>query len=167
MPYLTSTHQTPPAYVHQGDMLHPTAEAIASNDTARLAELDLWPHVTAEGPAPLGYTDWTLADGVYSRQPAGTPEEIAAALAAQAEAELIARRAAMTCTPRQARLALHEHGILNAVEDFVQAGDSRLYIEWNYATEIKRTWPPVAEFAVANDISDETLDGLFELAATL
>lgn len=82
-------------------------------------------------------------------------------------AEMTARRSKMVVTPRQARLALHEHGILNAVEDFVQAGDSRLYIEWNYATEIRRSWPPVAEFAVANDISDETLDGLFELAATL
>ena len=66
MIYLTSTHQTPPAYVHQGDMLHPTAEAIAANDTARLAELDIWPHVTIEGLAPLGYTDWVFADGVIT-----------------------------------------------------------------------------------------------------
>ena len=77
------------------------------------------------------------------------------------------RRAAMTCTPRQARLALAQHGLLSAVEDYVYNGNETLKIEWAFATEIRRTWPPVAEFAVANDISDETLDGLFELAATL
>ena len=167
MQYLTATHQTPPAYVHQGDMLHPTAEAIATNDTARLAELDLWPHVTVDGPAPLGYTDWIFADGVYTRQPAGTPEEIAAALEQQAAEQLAQRRAAMTCTPRQARLALSQQGLLAAVEAFVQSGSEALRIEWQYATEIRRTWPPVAEFAAANDISDEALDALFEQAATL
>ena len=77
------------------------------------------------------------------------------------------RRAAMTCTPRQARLALSQQGLLSAVEAFVAAGSEALKIEWQYATEIRRTWPPVAEFAVATDLSDETLDALFELAATL
>ena len=167
MQYLTATHQTPPAYVHQGDMLHPTAEAIATNDTARLAELDLWPHVTVDGPAPLGYTDWTLADGIYTRQPDGTPEEIAAALEQQAAEQIAQRRASLSCTPRQARLALSQQGLLSAVEAFVAAGSDALRIEWQYATEIRRTWPPVAEFAAANDISDEALDALFEQAATL
>ena len=73
----------------------------------------------------------------------------------------------MTCTPRQARLALDSRGLLQAVEAFVATGSAQLQIEWQYATEIKRIWPPVAEFAVANDISDEDLDALFELAMTL
>ena len=77
------------------------------------------------------------------------------------------RRAAMVCTPRQARLALAQQGLLSAVEAFVAAGSDALRIEWQYATEIRRTWPPVAEFAAANDISDETLDALLEQAATL
>ena len=82
-------------------------------------------------------------------------------------AEMTARRSKMVVTPRQARLALDSRGLLQAIEAFVADGSAQLQIEWQYATEIKRTWPPVAEFAVANDISDETLDGLFELAATL
>lgn len=82
-------------------------------------------------------------------------------------AEMTARRSKMVVTPRQARLALAQQGLLSAVEDYVYNGNETLKIEWAFATEIKRTWPPVAEFAVANDISDETLDGLFELAATL
>ena len=129
-----------------------------------LAQYDLVPEVKP----PLGqYQSYgepvVSTDAVTLPVIDWTAEQIAACEAEQ----LAQRRAALSCTPRQARLALHEHGILNAVEDFVQAGDSRLYIEWNYATEIRRTWPPVAEFAAANDISDETLDGLFELAMTL
>ena len=96
-----------------------------------------------------------------------TPEEIAAALEQQAAEQLAQRRAALSCTPRQARLALSQQGLLAAVEAFVAAGSDALRIEWQYATEIRRTWPPVAEFAVANDLSDEALDALFELAATL
>lgn len=82
-------------------------------------------------------------------------------------AEMTARRSKMVVTPRQARLALDSRGLLQAVEAFVADGSAQLQIEWQYATEIKRTWPPVAEFAVANDISDEDLDALFELAMTL
>ena len=82
-------------------------------------------------------------------------------------AEMTARRSKMVVTPRQARLALHEHGILNAVEAFVAAGSDALRIEWQYATEIRRTWPPVAEFAAANDLSEAQLDELFELASSL
>lgn len=82
-------------------------------------------------------------------------------------AEMTARRSKMVVTPRQARLALDSRGLLQAIEAFVADGSAQLQIEWQYATEIKRTWPPVAEFAVANDISDEDLDALFELAMTL
>ncbi len=81
--YLTAAHQRPPAYVLVDGMPHPTAGAIASGNPARLAALGIYPHQTAQGPAPLGYTDWVLADGTYSRQPAGTAEEIAAILLEQ------------------------------------------------------------------------------------
>lgn len=167
MTYLTSTHQTPPAFVAKDGMFHPTAEALAQQDSERLAELDIWQHVTAEGDAPLGYTDWEFEELGFTRQPAGTEAEIAAALEQQAAEALAQRRASLSCTPRQARLALSQQGLLAAVEAFVATGSDALRIEWQYATEIRRTWPPVAEFAVANDLSDEALDALFELAATL
>lgn len=81
--------------------------------------------------------------------------------------EMTARRSKLVVTPRQARLALHQSGLLTAVEAFVGSGDAALQIEWAHATEIKRTWPPVIQFAQANEISDADLDALFELAATL
>lgn len=70
-------------------------------------------------------------------------------------------------SPRQARFALAQSNLLDAVDAFVQAGDAALKIEWEYATEIRRGWPPVAAFATANNIDDATIDGLFELAMTL
>ena len=81
--------------------------------------------------------------------------------------QLAARRAGMVCTTRQARLALAQSDLLTAVEAFVAASSDALKIEWQYASEIRRDWPPVAEFAVANAISDTALDDLFTLAATL
>ncbi len=78
-----------------------------------------------------------------------------------------ARIVAPSCTPRQARLALAGAGLLTAVEAFVAASDAATQIEWQYASEIKRDWPPVLAFAAANKISDEQLDALFALAATL
>jgi hypothetical protein len=85
----------------------------------------------------------------------------------QIEAEAAQWRAAMSCTPRQARLALAGAGLLTAVEAFVAANDAATQIEWEYASEIKRDWPPVMAFAAANEISDEQLDALFALAASL
>jgi hypothetical protein len=76
-----------------------------------------------------------------------------------------ARIVAPSCTPRQARLALAGAGLLTAVEAFVAASDAATQIEWQYASEIKRDWPPVLAFAAANEISDEQLDDLFALAA--
>ena len=166
MIYLTSTHQTPPAYVHQGDMLHPTAEAIASNDTARLAELDLWPHVTTEGPAPLGYTDWSFADGVYTREPSGTAEEIAAALEQQAIAELEQRRAGMSCSKAQGKLALLEAGLLDEVEAYIATQPKAVQIEYADRQEWRRDWPTLVAVASARGLTDTKLDELFERAET-
>jgi hypothetical protein len=86
MNYLTSTHTTPPRHVELNGMLHPIQPLIKANDTARLAELGVYPHITADGPAPLGYTAWTLVDGAYHREPAGTDAERNAALLDQAKA---------------------------------------------------------------------------------
>lgn len=87
--------------------------------------------------------------------------------AEQIAAEAAQRRAYMSCTPRQARLALAQSNLLEAVEAWIITQPQATQIEWYHATEIKRTWPPVVEFAVANQISDTDLDALFELAATL
>ena len=125
-----------------------------------LSQYDCWPEVREPLTEAQKAGDPLVANGVVTIPAiAKTADDLAA--------ELAQRRATMTSTPRQARLALSQQGLLSAVEAFVAAGSDTLKIEWQYATEIKRTWPPVAEFAAANDISDETLDALFEQAATL
>jgi hypothetical protein len=78
-----------------------------------------------------------------------------------------ARIVAPSCTPRQARLALASIGLLTAVEEFVAAGDQSLQIEWAYASEIKRDWPPVLAFAEANNLDESAIDELFTIAAGL
>jgi hypothetical protein len=131
---------------------------------AYLYERHIVPEWREAVEAPLGWQAPVLEtraglDGVavYAK---GTPEERAAAT-------LAARRAEMSCTPRQARLALAQSNLLDAVDAFVQAGDAALKIEWEYATEIRRDWPPVAAFAAASGMDEATIDGLFELAMTL
>ena len=78
-----------------------------------------------------------------------------------------ARRAALVCTPRQARLALTQAGLLAAIEAWVAAAPDAVRIEWEYATEIRRNWPPITAAATALGLSDAQLDGLFELAMSL
>ena len=78
-----------------------------------------------------------------------------------------ARRAALVCTPRQARLALTQAGLLAAIEAWVAAAPDAVRIEWEYATEIRRDWPPITAAATALGLSDAQLDGLFELAMSL
>lgn len=74
-------------------------------------------------------------------------------------------------TMRQARLALLSTGLLTQVDDAVQtmkdaAGDAAR-IEWEYAGTVDRQWPLVVALGTSLGITDEQLDGLFRLAATL
>ena len=163
MTYLTSAHQPAPAYVAKLGMLHPTAEALTANDTARLAELDIWPHVIAEGPAPLGYTDWAFGDDVYTRRPAGTPEEIAAALEQQAAEQLAQRRAEMSLSRLDGRLKLIEIGLWDTVTAYF-ADPARTAVElayWQDAQTWRRTDPILIAAAQAFGLNDDQLDALF------
>ena len=165
--YLTQDHQLPTAFILKDDHYHPTATLIEANDSTRLRELGIYPHVTMEGPAPLGYTDWVLDNDTYSRTPLGTVEEIALALEQQAVDNLARLREEMKCTPRQARLALKQQGLLTSVEDLVDLGPDNLKIEWEYATEIRRTWPLLITVATELNLTDIQLDELFQIASTL
>lgn len=83
------------------------------------------------------------------------------------EPTLEQRRAQMSCTPRQARLALTQAGLLEAIEAWVAAAAETTQIEWQYANEIRRDWTTITEAATALGLSDTQLDDLFTLAATL
>lgn len=68
---------------------------------------------------------------------------------------------------RQMRLALSQLGILGAVQAFVDAGDEQTHISWEYATEFTKTHPLVVAAKVALNRTDEDIDNIFRLAATL
>ncbi|MBP6734027.1 MAG: hypothetical protein KAX51_04540 [Chromatiaceae bacterium] len=103
-----------------------------------------------------------LLDGAWSRQwqvMEAAPEAMAQRLAL--------RRADMRVSPRQARLALRQAGLLGTVTAWIAQADEVTRIEWESATEIRRDWPPIAQCGAALGLAAAQLDGLFALAATL
>ena len=102
-----------------------------------------------------------LVEGVWTQQWAVT-----AASAEEIAERLAARREAMTCTPRQARLALAYADLLTAVEAWVAEQGDATKIEWEYASEIRRTVGLVTSAASTMGLTDEQIDALFEHAGT-
>jgi len=68
---------------------------------------------------------------------------------------------------RQARLAMLRTGRLAAVNAAVAAADEETKITWEYSQEVHRAHPFVATLAVALSLTEQDLDDLFTLAATL
>ena len=68
---------------------------------------------------------------------------------------------------RQARLALLQNGLLDDVNTAIAAGTKADQIEWEYAAEVNRLSPLVANMKTALNLTDADLDGLFTLASTL
>lgn len=98
---------------------------------------------------------WTIHDM--------TAEEIAEYLAGW--------RSATSVTMRQARLALLSQNklteVTEALSSLPEAEKTAAEIEWEYGSEVRRTSPLVTSLAVALNLTDEELDSLFVLAATL
>jgi len=70
-------------------------------------------------------------------------------------------------TMRQARLALLDAGLLDEVEAaFAQAGVAAR-IEWEYAQEVRRDSPLVAQMGQVLSLDDADLDALFAQAVQL
>lgn len=92
-----------------------------------------------------------------------TPEELASVLQA--------KRAAMSCTMRQARLALLQVGKLDEVDAAIAAmpepEKSTTRINWEYAASVDRISPFVESLGGALGMTESDLDALFALAATL
>lgn len=70
-------------------------------------------------------------------------------------------------TPRQARLALLNAGLLDVVEAYIAQASRSVQIEWEFANAIRRDWPPVVQAASALGLSNEHVDALFTAAARL
>jgi hypothetical protein len=87
------------------------------------------------------------------------------------ESQLAEVRSHCVCTMRQARLALHQAGLLSLIDATIAAMDepdrTNAQIEWEYATEVKRNWPWVISLGTALGLSESQIDDLFALASTL
>jgi hypothetical protein len=70
-------------------------------------------------------------------------------------------------TMRQARLALLQTGMLAQVNAAVAAADEATKITWEFSSEVQRNNALVATLAAALSLTDQQLDNLFALAATL
>ncbi len=84
--------------------------------------------------------------------------------------EIEARRKALipsVVSMRQARLALLQGGLLDAVNAAIASADEAVRIEWEYATEVRRDHALVQTLSVALGLTELQLDELFTLAATL
>lgn len=70
-------------------------------------------------------------------------------------------------TIRQAKLALLSAGLLDDVDAAIAQADRATQIEWEYATEVHRNWPTLRSVQGAVGLTDEQVDELFILAASL
>jgi len=71
-------------------------------------------------------------------------------------------------TMRQARLALHQSGLLATIESAISGGtDEEMKIEWEYATELRRDWSSLIALTTQLGMTSKQLDDLFILAGSL
>lgn len=70
-------------------------------------------------------------------------------------------------TIRQAKLALLAAGLLDEVDAAVAGSDRATQIEWEYATEVHRSWPTLTAVQAVAGLTDAQVDGLFIAAAAL
>lgn len=169
--YLTATHQSPPSHITHNGKRWPVQTLIANDDRATLAELGVYWHVTAEGEAPLGHTDWTLIDGEYRREPAGTIEERQAAIDAAAAAQREQYLDGLECTRLQGKLALIQAGLWDQYEALIaqmlpaMTPAQRVFVEdapvWKFRD------PVLQLFAGSIELTEAQVVELIELARTL
>jgi hypothetical protein len=92
-----------------------------------------------------------------------TAEEIAAA-----EREEWLRTVPQTVSRFQARGALHMAGLLETVENAMAAStDKMAQLAWTDAQEFRRESPTILAISAALGMTDEQLDNLFTVAATI
>ena len=68
---------------------------------------------------------------------------------------------------RQARLALLQAGLLDAVNAAVQAAGPAAIVEWDYANEVRRDSALIASLSSDLNLTDAQVDALFATAALL
>lgn len=79
------------------------------------------------------------------------------------------QRERMVVSPFQAKAALHQAGMLQAVEEMMEHPGTAEFtrLAWSSASEFRRLSPMVVEMASTLNLTDQQLDDLFKLAATI
>lgn len=80
---------------------------------------------------------------------------------------MLAERERMVVSMRQARLALLDADLLADVDSAVANLDHAARITWEYATEVRRSDPLVAQLGPALGLTSAQVDDLFRAAARL
>lgn len=70
-------------------------------------------------------------------------------------------------SPRQIRRALSESGLRTLVESAISAGDQELKDWWEWSTSFLRNHPLVEQMARTLGVTDQELDDLWRLGASL
>jgi len=83
--------------------------------------------------------------------------------------QLVTKRETMVVTPFQAKAALHNAGLLDAVTALINdpTTDPLVVLAWNNVTEFRRTSAMIVSLAAKLNLSDTQLDDLFTAAAKI
>lgn len=82
------------------------------------------------------------------------------------DALIVERQLSRVVSMRQARMALNAAGLLLQVNNYISMRGVAAYIEWEYATEVRRDSQLINEFAAAAGMTSEQIDDLFRQAET-
>lgn len=109
------------------------------------------------------------ADGYYQTEVAdGEPmPEWTQGLTPCAVIPVVATTLFAPLTPRQIRMALSRAGLRETVEGAVSAGDQDLKDWWEWSQTYERLHPAVVAMGAALGQTDEAMDALWALGATL
>lgn len=120
-----------------------------------------WRFVEIQAEVLTGSTVEIFEDEVVETQTGRnkTPEEIAA--------EQEEWRRSTSVTPLQIRRALRQVGLLDEVQNFVENSSAEIREAWEYAIQIDRNNELIVGAANAIGVSEQEVDNLFRLAATL
>lgn len=120
-----------------------------------------WRFVEIQAEVLTGSTVEIFEDEVVETQTGRnkTPEEIAA--------EQEEWRRSTSVTPLQIRRALRQVGLLDEVQNFVENSSAEVREAWEYAIQIDRNNDLIIGAANTIGISEQEVDSLFRLAATL
>lgn len=105
--------------------------------------------------------------GVYTAPQPGYAEEALPEDHSEVVAFLTPSPVPKIITIRQARRALYEAGLLDTVDAYVEGLSVPAQIDWSSSNEIERDHPLIEEARIALGMTNQEIDDLFILAASL